>query len=53
MRFRPHPAQFVNVRNITQDTYLVIDTTGNRNAVLEEIESSRASFEIYEGMQGV
>ncbi|ORY97959.1 P-loop containing nucleoside triphosphate hydrolase protein [Syncephalastrum racemosum] len=49
MRFRPHPAQFVNVRNIVQDTYLVIDTTGNRNSVLEEIEASRASFEIYEG----
>ncbi|KAG2226825.1 hypothetical protein INT45_005790 [Circinella minor] len=48
-RFRPYPAQFVNIRNITEEIYTVIDVTSNRNIVLEEIEASRAAFEIYEG----
>jgi DEAD/DEAH box helicase domain-containing protein len=39
----------VNIRGITEDMYTVIDTTNGKNHVLEEIEASRASFEIYEG----
>ncbi|KAI9488424.1 hypothetical protein BDB00DRAFT_932711 [Zychaea mexicana] len=48
-RFRPYPAQFVNIRNITEEIYAVIDVTGGRDVVLEEIEASRVPFEIYEG----
>lgn len=48
-RFQPYPSQFVNIRNIVEETYAVVDVTGGRNTVLEEIESSRAPFEIYEG----
>lgn len=48
-RYRPYPAQHVNIRNITQELYAVINTTDGKNAVLEEIESTRAPFEIYEG----
>ncbi|KAI8139448.1 P-loop containing nucleoside triphosphate hydrolase protein [Fennellomyces sp. T-0311] len=48
-RFRPYPAQFVNIRNITEEIYAVIDVTAGRNVVLEEIEAARAPFEIYEG----
>jgi ATP-dependent helicase YprA (DUF1998 family) len=29
--------------------FAVIDTTNNRNIVLEEVEASRAFFTIYEG----
>ncbi|CDH48895.1 dead deah box helicase [Lichtheimia corymbifera JMRC:FSU:9682] len=49
-RYRPYPSQHVNIRNITQELYAVINTTDGKNIVLEEIESTRAPFEIYEGM---
>ncbi|KAI1961932.1 ATP-dependent 3'-5' DNA helicase [Ophidiomyces ophidiicola] len=48
-RFRPHPARCVQIRDVQQETYAVIDTTNNRNVVIEEIEDRRVSFEIYEG----
>ncbi|RCH84904.1 hypothetical protein CU098_005141, partial [Rhizopus stolonifer] len=48
-RFRPYPSQYVNIRNINEDTFAVIDVTNNKNTVMEEIEARRAGFEIYEG----
>lgn len=48
-RFRPYPSQYVNIRHVNQDTFAVIDVTDNKNTVMEEIEVSRAGFEIYEG----
>ena len=39
----------MNIRNITEDIYAVIDVTGGRNEVLEEIEAKRVPFEVYEG----
>ena len=39
----------VNIRGGAEDMYTVVDTTNGKSLVLEEIEASRASFEIYEG----
>ncbi|CRG86792.1 hypothetical protein PISL3812_03804 [Talaromyces islandicus] len=48
-RFRPKPSQFVSIRDMEDSAFAVIDTTHNRNIVLEEVEESRAFFTIYEG----
>lgn len=54
--YRPHPSrkdnpsQYVNIRGVIEDTYAVVDVTdNNKKQIIEEIESSRAPFEIYEG----
>lgn len=39
----------VNIRGIAEDMYTVVDLTNGKNVILEEIETSRATFEIYEG----
>ncbi|KAJ5974184.1 hypothetical protein N7481_011394 [Penicillium waksmanii] len=48
-RFRPHPSRCVSIRDTEDQHFAVIDTTNNRNVVLEEVEASRAFFTIYEG----
>ncbi|KAL7929095.1 P-loop containing nucleoside triphosphate hydrolase protein [Trichoderma chlorosporum] len=48
-RFRPHPAQFVAIRDAEDDHFAIIDITNGRNEVLEELEASRATFTIYDG----
>ncbi|KAL2012668.1 hypothetical protein VTN00DRAFT_193 [Thermoascus crustaceus] len=48
-RFRPHPSRCVAIRDTEENCFAVIDTTNNRNVVLEEVEDSRALFTIYEG----
>lgn len=48
-RFRPQPSRFVAIRDTEEDHFAVINTTGGRNEVLEELEASRAFFTIYEG----
>lgn len=48
-RFRPQPSRCVSIRDTEDQHFAVIDTTNNRNAVLEEVEASRAFFTIYEG----
>ncbi|EEP77833.1 conserved hypothetical protein [Uncinocarpus reesii 1704] len=48
-RFRPQPARCVQIRDVEQEHYAVIDTTNNRNVVIEEIEDTRVSFTLYEG----
>lgn len=48
-RFRPQPARHVSIRDVENAAFAVIDTTHNKNVVLEEVEESRAFFTIYEG----
>jgi DEAD/DEAH box helicase domain-containing protein len=48
-RFRPQPSKCVSIRDTEDIHFAVIDTTNNRNIVLEEVEASRAFFTIYEG----
>lgn len=48
-RFRPQPSRCVAIRDTEDQHFAVIDTTNNRNIVLEEVEASRAFFTIYEG----
>ncbi|EED20570.1 DEAD/DEAH box helicase, putative [Talaromyces stipitatus ATCC 10500] len=48
-RFRPKPSDFVSLRDMEGSSFAVVDTTHNRNIVLEEVETSRAFFTIYEG----
>ncbi|KAJ5805061.1 hypothetical protein N7474_010948 [Penicillium riverlandense] len=48
-RFRPQPSRCVSIRDTEDTHFAVIDTTNNRNIVLEEVEASRAFFTIYEG----
>ncbi|KAJ5938524.1 ATP-dependent helicase hrq1 [Penicillium verhagenii] len=48
-RFRPQPSKCVSIRDTEDQHFAVIDTSNNRNIVLEEVEASRAFFTIYEG----
>jgi DEAD/DEAH box helicase domain-containing protein len=52
-KFLPYPAQNVAIRGVEEERYTLIDTTkfdvGGAARILEEIEVSRALFEIYEG----
>ena len=48
-RFRPQPSRCVSIRDTEDQHFAVIDTTNNRNIVLEEVEASRAFFTLYEG----
>jgi DEAD/DEAH box helicase domain-containing protein len=48
-RFLPHPASLVTIRQIEEPGYAVVDTTNNRNVILETLEPSRAIFVLYEG----
>lgn len=48
-RFRPQPSRSVSIRDTEDQHFAVVDTTNNRNIVLEEVEASRAFFTIYEG----
>ncbi|CAO3650845.1 unnamed protein product [Cunninghamella blakesleeana] len=47
---KDNPSQYISIRGINEDTYAVVDMTDNNGTmVIEEIETSRAPFEIYEG----
>ncbi|RAH59749.1 DEAD/DEAH box helicase [Aspergillus piperis CBS 112811] len=48
-RFLPNPSRSIAIRDTEDQHFAVIDTTNARNAVLEEVEASRAFFTIYEG----
>ncbi|KAA8896241.1 putative ATP-dependent RNA helicase [Sphaerosporella brunnea] len=48
-RFLPHPASLVPIRDIEDAAFAVVDTTANRNIILETVEPSRAIFLLYEG----
>ncbi|KAJ7445770.1 P-loop containing nucleoside triphosphate hydrolase protein [Mycena galericulata] len=53
-KFLPFPSKHVSIRGIQEDVYTVVDVTrlnqsGGSMHMLEELEISRAIFEIYEG----
>ncbi|KAJ7168143.1 DEAD/H helicase [Mycena crocata] len=53
-KFLPFPSKFISIRGIQEDVYTVVDVTrlgqpGGSIHLLEELEISRAIFEIYEG----
>ncbi|GAA5911343.1 ATP-dependent 3'-5' DNA helicase [Sporobolomyces salmoneus] len=48
-RYKPYPAKTVPIRNTEDESYSVVDITGGRNVVIEEVEMSRAIFTTYEG----
>ena len=53
-RYLPYPAKHVSIRGIEEEKYSIVDVTrmgrpGGTAQILEEIELSRALFEIYEG----
>ncbi|CAE6406342.1 unnamed protein product [Rhizoctonia solani] len=53
-KFLPFPSKYISIRGIEEEKYTVIDTTslghtGGQAKILEEIEVSRAIFELYEG----
>lgn len=53
-RYLPYPSNHVSIRGIEEEKYSVVDVTkfgkaGGSAHILEEIELSRALFEIYEG----
>ncbi|KAF9228793.1 DEAD H helicase [Gyrodon lividus] len=53
-KFLPYPARHVSIRGVEEEKYTLVDITriGERHGVpkiLEEIELSRALFEVYEG----
>ena len=48
-RFLPHPSRTVAIRDTEDSHFAIVDMTGGRNVVLEELEASRAFFTIYEG----
>ncbi|KAI8079987.1 DEAD H helicase [Halteromyces radiatus] len=47
----PNPSHYVNIRGMMEEeTYAIVDTTDPKTKIiLEEIEASRAPFEVYEG----
>ncbi|KAF8677689.1 DNA replication factor CDT1 like [Rhizoctonia solani] len=51
-KFLPFPSKYISIRGIEEEKYVVIDTTLHSEGqvkILEEIEVSRAIFELYEG----
>ena len=49
----PYPAKHVSLRGVEEEKYVLIDITeferGGTAKLVEEIEISRALFEVYEG----
>lgn len=48
-RYKPYPAKAVPIRNTEDDAYSIVDISDGRNAIIEEVEISRAIFTTYEG----
>ncbi|KAJ6606558.1 P-loop containing nucleoside triphosphate hydrolase protein [Mycena vulgaris] len=50
-KFLPFPSKHISIRGMQEDVYTVVDITRNQSGghLLEELEISRAMFEIYEG----
>ncbi|KAF9452846.1 DEAD/H helicase [Macrolepiota fuliginosa MF-IS2] len=48
--FLPYPPRFVSIRGVQQESYvLAVMRNGAPDTILEEVEVSRAMFEVYEG----
>jgi DEAD/DEAH box helicase domain-containing protein len=53
-KYLPYPSRHVSIRGVEEETYCAIDVTkidqlGGTARILEEIETHRALFELYEG----
>ncbi|PPQ78161.1 hypothetical protein CVT25_015494 [Psilocybe cyanescens] len=51
-KFLPFPSRHVSIRGTQEETYIVVEVSGNdtqQSLKLEEVEFSRALFELYEG----
>lgn len=48
-KFLPYPAKHVSIRGAEDDKYTLVDISKEEPKILEEIEFSRALFEVYEG----
>ncbi|QLG70498.1 hypothetical protein HG535_0A04380 [Zygotorulaspora mrakii] len=48
-RFLPWPSKLVSLRGGEEDQFAVVDITNGRNTIIEEVESSRTSFTLYDG----
>ncbi|KAL0566115.1 ATP-dependent 3'-5' DNA helicase, partial [Marasmius crinis-equi] len=48
-KFLPSPSQLISIRGAREDKYVLVDTTHSAQKILEDIEISRALFEVYEG----
>lgn len=48
-KFLPWPSKLVSLRGVEEDQFAVVDLTNGRNTVIEEIETSRTSFTLYDG----
>ncbi|KXN90485.1 Putative ATP-dependent helicase HRQ1 [Leucoagaricus sp. SymC.cos] len=48
--FLPYPSRFISIRGVQEEKYMVVAMKNDAaDTVLEEVEVSRAMFEIYEG----
>jgi DEAD/DEAH box helicase domain-containing protein len=45
--YLPFPAKHVTIRGVEEEKYAIVDIA--KGTILEEVEISRALFEIYEG----
>ncbi|KAG9318135.1 DEAD H helicase [Chiua virens] len=48
-KFLPYPAKYVSIRGAEEEKYILVDITKDAPKILEEVEFSRALFEVYEG----
>ncbi|CAL9737059.1 ATP-dependent helicase Hrq1p [Monosporozyma servazzii] len=48
-KFLPWPSKNISLRGGEEDMFAVIDVTNNRNIVIEEVETKRTSFTLYDG----
>jgi ATP-dependent helicase YprA (DUF1998 family) len=48
-KFLPYPAKHVSIRGAEEDKYTLVNITKDAPKILEEVEFSRALFEVYEG----
>ncbi|XBW35713.1 hypothetical protein QEN19_001283 [Hanseniaspora menglaensis] len=48
-KYLPWPSGYVSLRGVQEEMFAVVDVTNNRNIVIEEIETSRTSFTLYDG----
>jgi DEAD/DEAH box helicase domain-containing protein len=53
-KYLPYPSRHVSIRGVEEETYCAIDVTkmgqsGGLARILEEVETRRALFELYEG----
>ncbi|CCK73002.1 ATP-dependent 3'-5' DNA helicase KNAG_0M01490 [Huiozyma naganishii CBS 8797] len=48
-KFLPWPSKLISLRGGDEDMFAVVDITNNRNIVIEQVETKRTSFTLYDG----